>query len=340
MDIITILKKLSQKQDLTIEESSAAMDMIMSGENTPAQTAAFLSLLSAKGESADEITGMAKVMREFGVKVETDMPLLDTCGTGGSGLPRLNVSTASSFVLAAAGVKIAKHGNRAAGGRCGSFDVLEALGARIELNAEHVKKTIEEIGLGFMFAPLFHPAMKNVVPVRKEIGIRTVFNILGTLTNPAEAKYQILGVSDESIAPKMIEVLKNLGSKKVLLVHGKDGLDEITVTTETKIWELNNGDIKEYEISPEQFGMKRVEFDAIAGGNAQENADVIKKILNNEIKDARLDIVLLNVAAGLIAYEKAGGFEEGIEIARETIENGKAGGKLEEYIGFSKSLLF
>ncbi|MFH1565288.1 MAG: anthranilate phosphoribosyltransferase [bacterium] len=338
MEIITIIKKLSQKQDLTIEESSNAMKLIMSGENTPAQTATFLSLLSAKGESSEEITGMAKVMREFGVKVEVDMPLLDTCGTGGSGLPRLNVSTASAFVLAAAGVKIAKHGNRASGGRCGSFDVLETLGARIELNAKYVKKSIEEIGLGFMFAPLFHPAMKNVAPVRKEIGIRTVFNILGPLTNPANVKYQVLGVSDESIAPKMIEVLKNLGSKKVLLIHGKDGLDEITVAAETKIWELNGGDIKEYEISPEQFGMQRVEFSAIAGGNAQENADVIRKILNNKITDARLDIILLNVAGGLIAYEKAESFEEGIEIARETIESGKAGRKLEEYIKYSNTL--
>lgn len=313
------------------------MNLIMSGENTPAQTAAFLALLAAKGESSDEITGMTKVMREFGIKVDVDMPLLDTCGTGGSGLPRLNVSTASAFVLAAAGVKIAKHGNRAAGGRCGSFDVLEALGARIELNAEHVKKSIEEIGLGFMFAPLFHPAMKNVGPVRKEIGIRTVFNILGPLTNPANAKHQVLGVSDESIAPKMIEVLKNLGSKKVLLVHGQDGLDEITVTAETKIWELDGGNIKEYEIFPEQFGMQRVEFSAIAGGNAQENADAIRKILNNEITDARLDIILLNVAAGFIAYEKVGNFEDGIKIARKIIESGKAGGKLDEYIRFANS---
>jgi anthranilate phosphoribosyltransferase len=335
MDIITILKKLLKKEDLTVEESENAMNLIMGGENRPSQTAAFLALLAAKGESADEITGMAKVMREFSAKVDVDIPVLDTCGTGGSGLPRLNVSTASAFVLAAGGVKIAKHGNRAAGGRCGSFDVLEALGAKIELNADEVKKSIEEVGLGFMFAPLFHPAMKNVVPVRKEIGIRTIFNILGPLTNPANARYQVLGVSDEAIALKMIEVLKNLGSKKVLLVHGKDGLDEITVTAETKIWELGNGEIKEYEISPEQFGMKRVEFEAIAGGNAQENAETIRKILNNEITDARLDIILLNVAGGLLAYEKVESFEEGIKIARETIESGKAKGKLEEYVGFS-----
>lgn len=338
MDIITILKKFLQKQDLTIEESEIAMKLIMSGENTSAQTATLLALLAAKGESADEITGMAKVMREFSIKVEIDMPLLDTCGTGGSRLPRLNISTASAFVLAATGVKIAKHGNRSAGGRCGSFDILEALGARIELNGKQVQKSIEETGLGFMFAPLFHPAMKNVAPIRKEIGIRTVFNILGPLTNPAGAKHQVLGVSNESIAPKMIEVLKNLGSKKVLLVYGKDGLDEITVTAETKIWELNGGNIKEYEIFPEQFGMKRVEFKAIAGGNAQENAGVIKKILNGEIVDSRLDIILLNAAAGLIAYEKTENFEEGIKIAREAIESGRVGKKLEEYIRFSEAL--
>jgi anthranilate phosphoribosyltransferase len=337
MPIQKILKKLSQKQDLTIEEAAGVMKLIMSGETTPAQTACFLTALATKGESTEEITGMAKVMREFSTKVEVGGPLLDTCGTGGSGLPRLNISTAGAFVLAAAGVKVAKHGNRAAGGRCGSFDVLEALGAKIELSVEQVKKAIEQTGLGFIFAPLFHPAMKNVVPVRKEIGIRTVFNILGPLTNPAGAQYQVLGVSDESIAPKMIEVLKNLGSKKVLLVHGGDGLDEITVTAKTKVWELDNGEIKEYELTPEQFGMQRVDFDAIKGGDARQNAQIIKDIFDNKITDARLDIILLNVAAGLIAYGQVENFEEGVKISRQIIESGKAKEKLEEYIKLSNT---
>lgn len=335
IDINEIIKKLSLSQNLSCEEAEDVMQVLMKGEMPHEDMVSFLRALAKKGETAEELTAMAKVMREFSIKVDASEDVIDTCGTGGSGLPRLNVSTASAFVLGALGVKVAKHGNRGAGGRCGSFDLLEALGAKIELNAGQVVEALLKTGLGFMFAPLYHPAMKHVMPVRKEIGTRTVFNILGPLTNPAGAKRQVLGVSSKEIAPKMIHVLQNLGSKEVMVVHGDDGLDEITLTGITNVWHFKDGAIKEYDITPEQFGFSKAAFDEIKGGDVKYNKEVIEKILRGAITDARRDLVVINSAAGLVVSEKAESLEKGIKMAVKALENGSVAKKLDEYVNFT-----
>jgi anthranilate phosphoribosyltransferase len=338
MNTIAILKQLTARNDLSAQEAEDAMRALMSGDMTHAQTASFLTALAMKGESVEEMSAFVKVMRSCALPVSVSGKALDTAGTGGSGLVRLNISTAVCFVLAALGVRVAKHGNRKFGGNCGSFDVLEALGANIELTPEQVEKTIAKTSLGFMFAPLFHPAMKHVAPVRKEIGIRTVFNVLGPLTNPAGARHQLIGVSSLSAAPKLVEVLKNLGSDHVLVVRGEDGLDEITLCGSTRVWELKNGNIAEFTIQPEDFGMNRVEFEEIKGGDVAYNKMVIEQILRGKIRDARRDMVALNSAAGLIAYDETHTFEEGIQLARVALESGQAGQKLDEYIEVSRSV--
>lgn len=338
MNTINILKKLTARKDLSAHEAEDVMRALMSGEMTHAQTASFLTALAMKGESVEEITACARVMRSCALPVSVEGKVLDTAGTGGSGLMRLNVSTAACFVLAALGVRVAKHGNRTFGGNCGSFDVLESLGANIELTPEQVEKTIARTNLGFMFAPLFHPSMKHVAPVRKEIGIRTVFNFLGPLTNPAGARHQLMGVSSLEAAPKLVEVLKNLGADHVLAVRGEDGLDEITLCGATRVWELKSGNIAEFTIQPEDFGMNRVEFEEIKGGDSAYNKMVIEQILRGKIRDARRDMVVLNSAAGLIAYDETHTFEEGIQLALVALESGKAGEKLDEYITASKSV--
>jgi anthranilate phosphoribosyltransferase len=235
-------------------------------------------------------------------------------------------------------VRVAKHGNRAASGRVGSFDVLEALGAKIELTPKHVAKTIQKTNLGFMFAPLYHPAMKNIMPVRKELSIRTVFNILGPLTNPAKAQYQILGVSRPELGPILATALKNLGARRALVVYGEDGLDEITITAPTKIWELKNSIIRTYKITPEQFGIKRVPFSKIKGGDAEYNARIIRGVLKGTITDARRDIILLNAAAGLYVYGFASSIKEGLQRAQTAIHSGAAFKKLNEYVILTNQL--
>ena len=339
----TLLRKLAARQNLTQKEAGELLRALMAEtlSDTLSDTlkAALITALAAKGETVEEITGMARAMRELSVKVPARNPLLDTCGTGGSGLQRLNVSTASASILAACGVRVAKHGNRAASGRTGSFDVLEALGAKIELEANQVAETIKQTNLGFIYAPLYHPAMKSIMPVRKELGIRTVFNILGPLTNPAHPHFQVLGVSNPKLGHILISVLQNLGAKRALVVYGEDGLDEITVTAPTHMWELtNDGAVKSYTIQPENFGIRRVPFNKIKGGNAAYNARVISGILEGAITDARRDIVLLNAAAGLYIYGRARSIKQGIAYARKAIDSGKVKEKLENYIAISNTV--
>jgi anthranilate phosphoribosyltransferase len=324
-------------QSLTEEQASAVMQEIMNGEATPAQFGAFVTALRLKGETTDEIVGLAKTMRAKALAVFTNAPVVDTCGTGGDGSQTFNISTAAAFVAAGAGLKIAKHGNRAMSSQCGSADVLEALGVKIDLNAGQVKRCIEEVGIGFMFAPAFHPAMKYAAAPRREIGIRTVFNILGPLTNPAGARAQVLGVADGSLLEKMAMALQGLGCRHALVVHGEDGLDEITVTGKTYICELKGDDIDNYSISPEDFGLPRSPKESLAGGTLDENAALLRGVLAGT-PGPRQDAVLMNAAAALLAGDRVKNLQEGISLAREAIDDGRALAKLERLIEFSHNL--
>ncbi len=324
-------------RSLTMEEAASVMEEIMGGEVTPAQFGAFVTALRLKGETADEIAGMAKTMRAKAIPVKVAMPVVDTCGTGGDGSGTFNISTTAAFVVAGAGLKVAKHGNRAMSSHCGSADVLEALGVKIELTAEQVQKSLEKVGMGFMFAPAFHPAMKYAAAPRREIGIRTVFNILGPLTNPAGAQSQVLGVADGSLVTKLANVLKSLGCHHALVVHGEDGLDEITITSETRIGELKGENIEYYAISPEDFGLPQADPDSLKGGTAEENAAILRNILSGTITGPQRDVVLMNAAAALLAGDKVETMQRGVELAREVIDSGKALGKLEQLIRVSQS---
>ena len=322
---------------LNMEESIAVMEEIMDDKVTPAQFGAFVTALRIKGETIDEIAGMAQTMRAKALPVTVDGPLVDTCGTGGDSSATFNISTTAAFVVAGAGLKVAKHGNRAMSSQSGSADVLEALGVKLELNPGQVEKCLKEVGMGFMFAQVFHPSMKNAAGPRREIGIRTVFNILGPLTNPAKAQSQVLGVADGTIVEKIAEVLKRLGCRHALVVHGEDGLDEITIARETRVGELKEGDIKYYSISPENFGLDRADLDSLKGGTAKDNAVILRNILAGE-KGARRDVVLLNTAAALIAGDRVENLQQGIDLARESIDHGKALKKMDQLIKFTQKL--
>lgn len=326
------ISKVVEGQNLTEEEATATMNEIMSGEATPAQIASFITALRMKGETVDEITGCAKVMRQKATKIQTSQKfLVDTCGTGGDRSHTFNISTAAALVSAGAGVAIAKHGNRAASSRCGSADVLQALGVNIEAAPEKVSRCLDEIGIGFLFAPLLHSAMKHAIGPRREIGIRTIFNILGPLTNPAGAQAQLLGVSDPKLTALMAGVLKNLGSKRAFVVHGQDGLDEITTTAETFISELVAGQVKSYKLNPNRYGISSASASELKGGTAEENAQIVLSLLKGE-KSPKRDVVLLNAAVAIMAGEKAKTVEEGIQIAAESIDSGKALQKLQALI--------
>ena len=332
------IKKAVDKIDLSINEASAVMGEMMNGEATPSQISCLLTALRMKGETADEVTGFASKMRENAVKINTKFGnIVDTCGTGGDFSGTFNISTISAIVAAAAGARVAKHGNRSASSKCGSADILEAMGVKIDLPPDKVKQSIEEVGIGFIFAPNFHPAMKYAGPSRKEIGIRTIFNILGPLTNPAGAKYQLLGVFSEKLTELMSMVLQNLGSTEVMVVHGMDGLDEITVTNKTKISHLKNGNIKDYFIEPKNFKMNRCTKEELTGGTVNENIRITNDILKGTEKGAKRDIVLLNTAAALVVGQVAKDINDGINKAKETIEGGAAFKKLEELIKFTNS---
>jgi anthranilate phosphoribosyltransferase len=322
--IVAAIGKLIDQQDLTEEEAAQAMRQIMEGNATPAQIGAFLTALRIKGETIEEITGCARVMREKATHIRAPYPnTVDTCGTGGDGSQSFNISTTAAFVVAGAGVPVAKHGNRAMSSRCGSADLLQALGVDIELSPERAEACLAEVGITFLFAPLFHSAMKYALGPRREIGVRTIFNILGPLTNPAGATLQILGVSRHDLAEPLAHVLGKLGSARAMVVHGTDGLDEITTTGETYIAALNAGQVVTYTISPEQFGLRRAPLGAFAGGDAQENAAITMAVLEGKHGPHR-DVVLLNAAAALAVAGAAVDLKVGLELAAQALDSGAA----------------
>ena len=330
------IARLVDGHALTMDEASTVMEEIMGGTATPAQFGSFVTALRLHGETVDEIAGLARTMRSKALRVQIKEPVVDTCGTGGDASGTFNISTTAAFIVAACGLKVAKHGNRAMSSRCGSADVLEALGVKIDLNPEQVQKCLATVGIGFMLAPVFHPAMKFAAAPRKEVGIRTVFNILGPLTNPASARAQVLGVPKKDLTEKMAAVLKMLDCHHALVVHGEDGLDEITVTGKTYIAELNDGKISNYEITPEECGLSRANPESLKGGTNKENALLLMSILSGR-KGPQRDVVLINAAAALIAGDKTATFKTGIAMAVAAIDSGKALQKLEEFIVFSQN---
>jgi len=323
------LNQLLSGQDLSHDQMLAVMQQVMGGELTTAQISALLIALRLKGETVDEISAAATVMRELSTKVNVSdtTHLVDTCGTGGDGIQTFNVSTVSAFVAAAAGAKVAKHGGRSVSSTCGSADVLEALGVDVNKSPDGVAQCVDEIGIGFMFAPNHHSAMKHAAPVRKELGVRTIFNMLGPLTNPASAKRQVMGVFDKALTGKLAHVLQKLGSEHVLVVHGADGMDEISFTGDTYIAELKDGKVSEYTVNPAQFGLDVHALKAIQIQNAEASKAMIMDVLNGKTGAAR-DIVLMNAGAAIYVSGKAESLAAGIEEAAAVIDNGAALAKL------------
>ncbi len=332
---------------LSEDDAAVVMDEIMSGVATPSQMGAFLTALRLRpgGETVEEIAGLARIMREKAVQVHLDERIaaqaMDTCGTGGDRAGTFNVSTGAGIIAAAAGATIAKHGNRSATSRCGSADVLEALGAKINLGPEQVAHCVKEVGFGFMFAQAYHPAMKHVGPTRSEIGIRTVFNILGPLTNPAHTRYQVLGVADPSHMRKMGEVLLRLGCEHALIVYGEDGLDECSLAAPTRICEVRQGeDLREYTITPEEVGLPRLtDSQAIQGGDPEYNATMLRELLSTYIDTPATHMLCLNAGAALLANDQVGSLQDGIKLARATLREGKAQQKLEDVVACSQALV-
>jgi anthranilate phosphoribosyltransferase len=329
------LEQILSGQDLSHADILAIMQQVMGGELTPAQIAGLVIALRQKGESVDEITAAATVMRELSTKVEISdsRHLIDTCGTGGDGIQTFNVSTCAAFVAAAAGAKVAKHGGRSVSSTCGSADVLEALGVNVNLTPEQVAKCVDEIGIGFMFAPNHHSAMKHVAPVRRELGVRTIFNLLGPLTNPASAKRQVMGVFSKYLTLKLAKVLQNLGSEHVLVVHGADGMDEISFTSDTFVAELKDGKISEYTLNPAQFGLKIHALKSIRVENSEQSKAMILDVLHGKFsvgkQSAARDIVLLNAGAAIYTAGLQANIHAGIEHAAKVIDSGAALAKFE-----------
>jgi anthranilate phosphoribosyltransferase len=319
-------------RDLAENEMIEVMNEVMTGKASPAQISAFITAMRIKGETVPEITGAARVMREKATKVNVKAAkVVDTCGTGGDETMTFNISTAAAFVVAGAGVVVAKHGNRSVSSKSGSADVLKALGVNIEVKVGRVEECLKEIGIGFLFAPMLHGAMKYAGPVRREIGIRTIFNILGPLTNPAGAHCQLLGVYDPLLTDIIAKVLNNLGSERAFVVRGEDGLDEITMADATKVTELKNRSIQTYHIKPEDFGFERCASEDLKGGDAEENAKIILDIFNGK-KGPQRDVVLLNAAAAIAAGGKTRGIDEGVAVARGALDQGLALEKLNALI--------
>jgi anthranilate phosphoribosyltransferase len=328
-----------------MDEAATVMEEIMDGQVTPAQFGAFVVALRIKGETVEEIAGLAKTMRARAIHVDGGGPVVDTCGTGGDGATTFNISTTAAFVVAGAGMKVAKHGNRAMSSQSGSADVLEALGVIIDLTAAQVEECLRGVGIGFMFAPAFHPSMKYASAPRREIGIRTVFNILGPLTNPAGAQAQLIGIPSEEFGYKMAQALGMLGTRHALLVHGLNGVDEISITGRSKVWELGRDIIVDYYLSPEDFGFKRAPSKTVQGGTAAGNAEILRAVLGGE-RGPRRDVTVMNAAAALMAGSEIenevgiGGAKSIVECARgaeEAIDNGRALEKLEALIKFTQS---
>jgi anthranilate phosphoribosyltransferase len=326
------LRKAAAGEALTVGEAERALETIMEGTVPPEATAALLTALRVRGESVSEIVGFARAMRRFAAEVEAPEDVVDTCGTGGDAKGTINVSTAAAFVARGAGVTIAKHGNRAATSQAGSADVLEALGAEIGLGPEQVSRCIKESGIGFMFARTHHPAMKFVAPVRAKLPFRTIFNLLGPLTNPAGARRQLVGVFSGEYVRPVAEALRDLGAEKALVVHGTDGMDEITVTAKTLVAEVGDSGMEEYEISPEDFGLSRHAPDGLLGGDAHLNARILRDILSGAETGAARDVVLLNAGAAIYVSGKAKTVEEGVRLATESISSGAALDALEEFV--------
>ncbi|CAA9577210.1 MAG: Anthranilate phosphoribosyltransferase [uncultured Thermomicrobiales bacterium] len=342
-DIKYAIKTVVEGRELTQEQATAAMDAIMTGSVTGAQIGALVTGLRMKGETVSEIAGFAQAMRSHALTVEVDaneQPLLDTCGTGGDNAHSFNISTTATFAIAAAGVRIAKHGNRAASSLCGSADLLEGLGVAVELSPDEVAQSVEAVGIGFMFAPAFHPAMRFVGPSRREMGIRTIFNVLGPLTNPAGAGHQLIGVGHPDIARKLADVLKMLGSTRAVLVHSEEGLDEIGIVGQSAIteWDSRRGTIREYAISLSEFGLERGTTTDVKGGDVATNVAITRSILSGEAGPRRT-ITLMNAGAGIYAAERADSIGEGIELAAEAIDSGAALDRLNRLVGFTGQLV-
>ena len=324
--------KLSKKQDLAYAEAEAVMDEIMSGQATPVQMSAYLTALALKGETIDEITASAAGMRAHCIKLLHNLDVLEIVGTGGDGSNSFNISTTSSLVIAAGGVPIAKHGHRAASSKSGAADVLEALGVKITLTPERSAEILKKINICFLFAQNYHIAMKYVAPIRKELGIRTVFNILGPLSNPAGANMELMGVYDQSLVEPLAQVMANLGVNRGMVVYGQDSLDEISMCAPTSVCEIRDGKFTSYEITPEQFGYERCEKGALTGGTPAENAEITKAILKGEEKGPKRQAVCLNAGAALYIAGKAASIEEGVKLAESLIDSGAALKKLEEFV--------
>lgn len=324
--------KLSKKQDLAYAEAEAVMDEIMSGQATPVQMSAYLTALALKGETIDEITASAAGMRAHCIKLLHNLDVLEIVGTGGDGSNSFNISTTSSLVIAAGGVPVAKHGNRAASSKSGAADVLETLGVKITLTPERSAEILKKINICFLFAQNYHIAMKYVAPIRKELGIRTVFNILGPLSNPAGANMELMGVYDQSLVEPLAQVMANLGVNRGMVVYGQDSLDEISMCAPTSVCEIRDGKFTSYEITPEQFGYERCEKGALTGGTPAENAEITKAILKGEEKGPKRQAVCLNAGAALYIAGKATSIEEGVKLAEFLIDSGAALKKLEEFV--------
>lgn len=333
------LQRAIEHREIFFDEMVEVMRCIMRGDVSPALTAALLTGLRVKKETIGEIAAAASVMREFSAKVVVDdaSNLVDIVGTGGDGAHTFNISTAAMFVAAAAGAKVAKHGNRSVSSKSGSADVLEALGAAIELQPAQVAQCMNETGFGFMFAPIHHPAMKNVAPVRKELGVRTIFNILGPLTNPASAPNILMGVFHADLCGIQARVMQRLGAQHALVVHGRDGLDEITLADKTMVAELHQGQIREYEIAPEDFGFERTELDALRVDSPQTSQIMLLSVLDNQAGPAR-DIVLLNAGAALYAANAVSNIADGIALSRRVLEDGSARAKVDEYVNATRRI--
>jgi len=344
--ILEALEKVVADEDLTRAEAEAAMEDILEGRASDALIAGLLTALRIKGETVDEVVGFAKAMRRHATPIfppghpRTDEPLVDTAGTGGDARGTFNISTAAAFVIAGAGVRVAKHGNRSFSSRCGSADVLEALGAKIDLAPDRIARSIDEVGIGFMFAPAMHAATRHAMPVRRELRMRTVFNLLGPLTNSAGASVQIVGVYDPSLTELVARALGELGVRRAFVFHGADGLDEISISGDTFISELRDGIVRSYTVTPEDFGLRRWPLEEVRGGDAKHNAEIVLRIFgpstHHHANGAHREIVLANAAAALVGAGRATDFLDGVRVAAESIDSGAARGKLDAFIAFTK----
>ncbi|MCO1603323.1 anthranilate phosphoribosyltransferase [Desulfosporosinus nitroreducens] len=335
--IMNAIYKIVNGQDLDLNTTKAVMEQIMNGEATNAQIGSFLTAMRMKGESIEEITACAMVMREKCTKLKTGMDVLDIVGTGGDEANTFNISTISALVVSAAGVPVAKHGNRSVSSKCGSADLLEALGVKIDINAEKSEQILRKIGLCFMFAPTYHASMKYAAPVRRELAVRTIFNILGPLANPAGANTQLLGVYDENLVEPLARVLSNLGVRRAMVVHGHDGLDEVTLCSTTTVCEVFEGKLNSFFLDPEQLGFKKCTPEELVGGNPDENARIALDILNGE-KGPKRDIVLLNTAVCLYMFHSHTTLRDCVRLAGEIIDSGKAKAQLERFIALSNEV--